>query len=151
MQAIYEDLIICGVDAADAEDAIRQVGRLLYQKGFVKETYIDAVAAREKEYPTGLQLKNMAVAMPHTAGVHVNTPAVCVAKLAHPVVFAHMGDPETKVQAELLFMMAIQNPDAQIETLQKVMKVFTDEAAVAEFKAADDKMSLYRAAKAHIG
>ncbi|WP_411677483.1 PTS sugar transporter subunit IIA [Caproicibacter sp.] len=151
MQAIYEDLVVCGVDAVDAEDAIRQVGRLLFQKGFVKDTYVDAVAAREKEFPTGLQLKNLAVAMPHTAGVHVNTPAVCVAKLAHPVKFAHMGDPETEVKAELLFMMAIQNPDAQLETLQKVMKIFTDEAAVAEFKAAGDKESLYQAAKHHIG
>lgn len=151
MKAIYEDLVIYGVDAKNAEDAIRQVGRHLYRKGFVKDTYIDAVVAREKEYPTGLQLNHLAVAMPHTAGVHVITPAVCVAKLAHPVTFAHMGDPETKVQAEILFMMAIQNPDAQLETLQKVMGVFTNDASVAQFKAAGDQKALYQAAKTYIG
>ena len=58
MQAVYEDLVVFGVDAKDAEDAIRQVGRHLLDKGFVKDTYIDAVAQREKEYPTGLQLKD---------------------------------------------------------------------------------------------
>lgn len=151
MQAVYEDLVVFGVDAKDAEDAIRQVGRHLLDKGFVKDTYIDAVAQREKEYPTGLQLKDLAVAMPHTAGVHVNTPAVCVAKLAHPVTFAHMGDPDTKVEAELLFMMAIQSPDAQLDTLQKVMGVFTNETAVARFKAAADKHELYQTAMEYIG
>ncbi len=151
MQAVYEDLVVFGVDAKDAEDAIRQVGQHLLDKGFVKDTYIDAVAQREKEYPTGLQLKDLAVAMPHTAGIHVDTPAVCVAKLAHPVTFAHMGDPDTKVEAELLFMMAIQNPDAQLDTLQKVMGVFTNETAVARFKAAADKHELYLAAMEYIG
>lgn len=151
MQAIYEDLVFYGVEAEDAQDAIRKVGQHLLEKGFVKDTYVDAVAQREVEYPTGLQLKDMAVAMPHTAGVHVNTPAVCVAKLAKPVTFSHMGDPDTKVQAEILFMMAIKDPNAQLETLQKVMGVFTNDAAVAEFKAAGDQATLYQVAKTYIG
>lgn len=151
MQAVYEDLVLYGVEATDAQDAIRKVGQHLLDKGFVKDTYIGAVAKREVEYPTGLQLKDMAVAMPHTAGIHVNTPAVCVAKLAHPVTFAHMGDPDTKVEAEILFMMAIKDPDAQLETLQKVMGVFTNAAAVAELKAAGDKATLYQVAKTYIG
>ncbi len=151
MKSIYEDLIVIDVDSKDAQDAIRQVGQHLLDGGFVKDTYIDAVVQRETEYPTGLQLQDMGVAMPHTAGVHVNTPAVCVAKLTHPVTFGHMGDPDTKVQAELIFMMAIQNPDAQLETLQKVMSVITNPAAVAEFKAAGDKAALYKVAQTYIG
>ncbi len=151
MQSIYEDLVLYGVEAENAEEAIRKVGKQLHEKGFVKDTYIDAVAAREVEYPTGLQLKDIAVAMPHTAGVHVNTPAVCVAKLAKPVTFAHMGDPDTKVQAEILFMMAIKNPDEQLDMLQKVMGVFTNTEAVEALKAADNQEMLFRAAKEYIG
>ena len=51
----------------------------------------------------------------------------------------------------MLFMMAIQSPDAQLDTLQKVMGVFTNEAAVAQFKAAADKNALYETAKQYIG
>jgi PTS system galactitol-specific IIA component len=151
MSTVYEDLIVTGVDARDAQDAIRQVGQYLLKGGYVKDTYIGAVAQRESEYPTGLQLKNMGVAMPHTAGIHVNTPAVCIAKLAHPVTFLHMGDPDTKVEAELLFMMAIKDPNAQLETLQKVMGIFTNDAAMAEFQAAEDRETLYKVAKTYIG
>lgn len=151
MQSVYEDLVLYGVEAANAEEAIRKVGGRLLEKGFVKDTYIDAVVQREVEYPTGLQLKNTAVAMPHTAGIHVNIPAVCVAKLAHPVVFAHMGDPDAKVEAELLLMMAIKDPNAQLETLQKVMGVFTNEAAVEALRSAGDQRTLYEVAKTYIG
>ncbi|MDD6435435.1 MAG: PTS sugar transporter subunit IIA [Clostridiales bacterium] len=151
MQSCYEDLIILDVDAKDSEDVIRQVGQLLYKGGFVKDTYIDAVAAREKEFPTGLILQDIQIAMPHTAGVHVNTPAVCIAKLAHPVEFGHMGDPDTKVMAELIFMMAIKNPEAQIETLQKVMGVFTNAEAVQALKDAEDKETLFKVAQHYIG
>lgn len=62
-----------------------------------------------------------------------------------------MGDPDTKVEAEILFMMAIKDPNAQLETLQKVMGVFTNDAAVAQFKAAGDQPSLYQVAKTYIG
>ena len=151
MSNIYEDLIVMGVDAQDAEDAIRQVGQYLLKGGYVKDTYIDAVAQREVEYPTGLQLRKAGIAMPHTAGIHVNRPAVCVARLAHPVTFCHMGDPDTKVEAEMLFMMAIQNPDEQIDTLAKVMGVFVNDAAVEELLSAPDHASLYRVAQTHLG
>lgn len=151
MQSCHEELIAISVEAEDYADAIHKVGKLLLDNGYVKETYIDAVIAREADFPTGLILDGIQIAMPHTAGVHVNTPAVCVAKLAKPVTFGHMGDPDTKVAAELLFMMAIKNPDEQIETLQAVMGVFTNKEAIAALKAADTKETLFAVANKYIG
>ena len=52
-QATFRELILRDVDAKDAEDAIRQVGQRFYAEGFVKDTYIDAVVAREKAYASG--------------------------------------------------------------------------------------------------
>ena len=150
MGSIHKELIVVDVEATDCVDAIHKVGALLYENGYVKDTYIDAVAQREDDFPTGLNLQDISIAMPHTSGVHVNSPAVCVAKLKSPVTFGHMGDPDTKVPAELLFMMAIKDPDAQVETLQNVMGVFTNAEAVAALKAANDPESLYKAAKKYV-
>ena len=151
MGNIREDLIVFGVKAENAEEAIRAVGANLIKGGYVKDSYLPAVIEREAEYPTGLQLRTIGVAMPHTAGVHVNMPAICVAKLEKPVEFGHMGDPDTKVQAELLFMMAIKNPDEQLDMLKKVMSVFTNDEAVEKLSAAASQDALYEAAKAYIG
>lgn len=150
-QATFRELIVRNVEAVDAEDAIRQVGQYFLRAGFVKDTYIDAVVAREKVFATGLQLADIAVAMPHTDPQHVNRPGVCIAQLAHPVTFAHMGDPDVTVEAEMLFMMAIKNPDEQVELLQKVLSVFQQPEVVADFRAADSDEALFAAAQKYIG
>lgn len=150
-QATFRNLILRDVEAANAEEAIRKVGQRFYDEGFVKDTYIDAVVAREKNYATGLQLADIAVAMPHTDPQHVNRPGVCIAQLKHPVGFEHMGDPDTKVQAEMLFMMAIKNPDEQVELLQKVLGVFQQPEVVAAFRAAKNEDELFEAAQKYIG
>jgi PTS system galactitol-specific IIA component len=150
-QAVYKELILPELDAEDAADAIRKFGTLFAAYGFVKETYVDAVLARETEYPTGLRLDGMALAMPHTSGVHVNRPAIGVAKLKKPVIFGHMGDNETKVEAEMLFIMAVEDPNEHLETLRKVMKVFADQESLALFRAADDSESLFQVTERLIG
>lgn len=151
MQSIFKELIATDVEAQNSEEVIRKVGQLFYDNGFVKDTYIDAVAKREKTFPTGLQLDGIAVAMPHTDPPHVNKSGVCVAKLKNPVTFQHMGAEEISVQAEIIFMMAIQNPDEHMETLQKVLKVFQNVEIVQEFKNAKDKEELYEVALKYIG
>lgn len=150
-QATFRELIMRGVDAKDAQDAIEQVGQRFLDAGFVKDTYIAAVAAREKTYPTGLQLAEIAVAMPHTDPQHVLRAGVCIAQLAHPVTFEHMGDPDTKVEAEMLFMMAILNPDEQVELLQKVLSVFQQPEVVAAFRTAQSEQELFAVAQQYIG
>lgn len=150
-QATFRELIVRGINASDSQDAIRQVGQKFLDAGFVKDSYIEAVSAREKIYPTGLQLAGIAVAMPHTDPQHVIRPGVCIAQLAHPVTFRHMGDPDTTVEAEMLFMMAILNPDAQIELLQKVLSVFQQPQVTDAFRGADSDEALFMAAQKYIG
>ena len=150
-QAIYRELIMTGVDARDSEDAIRQVGRLFEENGFVRDTYIDAVVEREKVFATGLEFPGISIAMPHTDVIHCIKPGVTVAKLAHPVEFEHMGEPGRKVQAEMLFMMAIVNPEDQIGTIMKVLGVFQNAEAMEAFKKAETEDEIYEIAKQYIG
>jgi PTS system galactitol-specific IIA component len=150
MAVIFRELINSSISAANSEDAIRKVGKLFFDNGYVKDTYVDAVAVREKKYPTGLQLKEIAVAMPHTDSIHVCKPGICVARLTEPVKFAHMGETEKSVDAEVIFMMAIQNPEDQIDTLKKVLNVFSSEEAARKFKNAKTDDELFEVAKQYL-
>ena len=38
------------------KDAIHRLGKVLEESGYINDKYIDAVLAREVEFPTGLQL-----------------------------------------------------------------------------------------------
>ena len=150
MANVHEELILFDVEAENYEEVIRKVGKKLFDNGYVKDTYIDAVVAREAEFPTGLKLDGIDIAMPHTAGVHVTEPAVCVARLKKPVVFSHMGDPDTKVDATLILMMAIKDPNEQIDILQAVMGVFTNKEAIEGFKNAKNEAELFSVVKKYI-
>lgn len=150
MQTIFPELILTDVDADSAEDAIRKVGQHFLEQGFVKDSYIDAAVKREGVFPTGLQLQNLGIAMPHTDPEHVNKPGVCIAQLKKPVTFSHMGEPETKVEAEILFMMAVLDPNEQVHTLQSVLNVFQKPELAGQFKNAADKETLYEVAKKYI-
>ncbi|MBQ6560067.1 MAG: PTS sugar transporter subunit IIA, partial [Erysipelotrichaceae bacterium] len=100
---------------------------------------------------TGLELEGISIAMPHTDIIHVNKPGVTVAKLAHPVEFEHMGEPGRKVQAEMLFMMAITNPEDQIGTIMRVLGAFQNKDAMEAFKKAETEDEIYAAAMQYIG
>ena len=86
--ALTEELVLLDVEARDNLDLLRQAAQRLYEQGYVKESYADAVVAREKVFATGLPTVMGGVAIPHTDVEHVNAPAVCIARLKEPVDFA---------------------------------------------------------------
>ena len=61
-------------------DAIHRLGEVLKQSGYINDKYIDAVLAREVEFPTGLQLAQQGIAIPHA------TPEGMSPKTASPSV-----------------------------------------------------------------
>ena len=52
-----------------------------------------------------------------------------------------------KRQAEILFVMAIQNPKEQIDQLRKVMKAFADPMIVRKFQLAYDEQEIFTLGK----
>lgn len=106
--------------ATDLEVIESMAGRLV-EEGLVKESYVAAIVAREKVFATGLDLGVMGIAIPHTDAEHVNTAAMQFAILENPVEFSGMGDPDTKVQVKLVFMLAIKEAHTQIEVLEKLL------------------------------
>ena len=80
MQILKEDLekgyLVAKVDTKDKFETLEAMGKLMVEKGFVKESYIEAVQEREKVFPTGLPMEALGVAIPHTDSIHVNKKAV---------------------------------------------------------------------------
>ena len=52
-----ERLVLLGLEADTAEEALRALAGKLVELHKVKSSYPDAVVAREKIYPTGLEAK----------------------------------------------------------------------------------------------
>ncbi|MDL2210880.1 PTS sugar transporter subunit IIA [Desulfovibrio sp. OttesenSCG-928-O18] len=119
------DVLIIDGSPKTYEDALNLTFAALRGEGYVEETFLQGCIDREKTFPSGLEME-VPVAIPHTNPEHVKEPALCVLRLAAPVAFGNMGDPDQNVNVEFVFNMALKDTDGQLEMLREIMAVAQD-------------------------
>jgi len=105
---LKEDCIIEKLDAASKEEALNAMSNMLLAKGYVKESFPEAILEREKHYPSGLPMEGHKIAIPHTDAEYVNKSVILFARLARPLEFSSMGEPDEKIQVSLISMFALE-------------------------------------------
>ncbi|WP_106461192.1 PTS sugar transporter subunit IIA [Anaerococcus sp. Marseille-P3915] len=139
---VREDLIFIDLDCNSREELIKYMSDQMMNAGKVKETYCNAVLERELIYPTGLNTGDIKVAIPHTDPVHVNSAGISVATLKKSVEFKNMEDPNQNIDVDLVFMLAVANPEAQVPLLVKLMGVFSDKELLKKIKDSKTKQEI---------
>jgi galactitol PTS system EIIA component len=126
-------------EASDSKDVITHLGKLLFDAGYVRETFVDAALDRESRLPTGLPLSgDVNAAIPHTEVEHVLKPGLAMATLSAPVTFQNMVSPEEAVPCQLVFVMALDQPKARIEMLQEITGILQNPAVIQSLMSAND-------------
>jgi PTS system galactitol-specific IIA component len=116
-----------GLEAGDAREVVSILGKELFNGGYVRQSFVEAALQRESELPTGLPLAgDYNAAIPHTDIEHVLKPGLALATLVNPVIFHNMVSPEEEVPVNLVFLMALDKPKAQVEMLQEIAGVLQD-------------------------
>lgn len=145
-----KDVILLNQQAKSATDALTMLATELERADVVKETYLQGILKREASFPTGLNTPTGGVAIPHTDADKVNEPQIGFMQLNEPVKFKQMGD-NANVEAQLIFMLAVNDPNKQLSMLQKLMRMFQSElimnslkevASIKEFKQIIGKMEI---------
>jgi len=134
---LHEELILLNYEAESKEELLQKLSKILKEKGYVKDSFTQGVLQREIIYPTGLNTNGVKVAIPHTDSIHVLKPAILVALLKKSVCFKEMGNGINDVEAKLIFMLAVKDPNLQVETLSKLMSILSDK---------DKLLSIYKSA-----
>lgn len=135
---IDPSLMEIDMDLDTKEDVLQKMASNLVREGYVNETYIEAILKREKAFPTGISTEGLGVAIPHTDIEHVIRPAVAVATLKEPVKFFSMEDPETEVDVKIVFMLAITEPEFQLDILRKLVSLFQNKEMLIELSKVED-------------
>lgn len=125
-EQLKESLIRIDLEADSYQDVFSQLGGMLVKEGYAKSSYIDALCAREKDYPTGLDIDGIGVAIPHTDVSHVNQAGTAIAVLKEPVTFIQMGTDDEEVSVSLVFMLCVTDPNAHLDELQRILAVIQD-------------------------
>jgi PTS system galactitol-specific IIA component len=118
--------------AETASDVISYLGNLLFKAGYVCDSFVEAALAREKELPTGLPLNGAVnAAIPHTDVEHVLKSGLALATLTQPVVFKNMAIPDEPVAVQLVLLLALDQPKAQVEMLKEIANLLQQAELVA--------------------
>lgn len=133
------DLIALDVEAEDSEGIINELGQRMLAKNYVKDSYIAAVLERESKLPTGLDLGEFCVAIPHTNSEHVNVSNFAIGILKNPVEFCSMSEPMKKLNIGLVFLLAVKDPASQVGLLGSLMKIFQNVGLMKQIRNARSK------------
>jgi galactitol PTS system EIIA component len=115
-------------DISTYEDAIILAGEKLKKADVIRKGFTQACIDREKEFPTGLKLKNnLGIAIPHGNPKLVIDSSISFLRLNKPVNFGLMEDASKKVSCKFLFNLALTNGTEHLNTLRQLMKLFQSE------------------------
>lgn len=142
------ELVIMDCIADTAEEAISQLCARMKAQGMVKDTYCQAVIEREREYPTGVPTAYYDVAIPHSQSDLVLIPGIAVAKMHKSVQFYSMGAEDEPLQAEVVILLAVKNPESQLNMLRSLMGLFENGNAMLTIRTAANATTIYEAIRA---
>lgn len=126
-----EILIKTGGAFENYSEALNHIADELIAKGFVKESYREAIFAREANFPTGIELEEHAVAIPHCEAEHSIKPAIYFIRPDKTVTFNRADDDGT-VDAEMLMALVVTNPQQQLKLLRTLFGKLQDNAFVTQ-------------------
>lgn len=126
-------MILFDVDFEDKNDAIDHMYTLLLEKGRVKPEFLLSVYKRENLGATCLPER---IAIPHGEPAFVTKPAICLAKLHHPVEWSD------HVAADFVFLFALTE-DCQVY-VQKFYEFITEESNIKRLFNAKSTTELYQ-------
>ena len=111
---LNKELILPQIDAKDSADIFEQAGGKLVSLGYCKDSYVEALKLREKDFPTGVDMGGVGVAIPHTDVSHVLKKGIVIATTKKPVTFVQMGTDDETVNVRVVFMLAVDGIDVEI-------------------------------------
>lgn len=126
-QLIKEDLVYINLPFKNRDDLFRYISDELKEKGYVKDTFYRALTERENTYPTGIQLSNFSVAIPHGNPEQINKPFVALVTLDTPIKINRIDEPEELLDVKLLFFLGIKDGSQHLDLLKALMGMLQNE------------------------
>lgn len=110
--------------------------------GYINDTFLEKIKEREEKFPTGLQLDGYGVAIPHTDAECIEEQFVAIIIPNKIVPFKRMDDGTQEVQAQIIFVLGLNEPHSQLSMLQELMGLLQDKEVVKNLREIKDKKIL---------
>lgn len=131
--AITDDLVTIGLKADSSETVIRLLSARLLRLGYVTPEFADAAVEREREFPTGLPAQ-IPVAIPHCDPRYSRGSAIAFGRLEEPVQFGEMGTLDQTIDVDMVFLLALCEPESQVRWLKKLADFLQERQLLADLQ-----------------
>ncbi len=139
---MLENVQVLRISQENREGVLKALSDAAIAKGFAKAGYYQALIERESRYPTGLHTPSVSVAIPHADAEWANESSLTIGLLEKPVAFQPMDGMGGDVDAEIVFMLTIQDPKEQINFLRAFSTVLGSTDVLLDFKNTGDHKAL---------
>jgi len=132
-----EKMMQVNAQAANTEEAIKLLGRMMASEGFVEEAYWEDVYKREQTFPTGLPTQPVAIAIPHADPDRVVKSGIAIAVFTQPVKFRIMGsnDPD-ELDVPVVFMLALKDFKQQTAVIRDLLTLIQSKTIISDIYSA---------------
>lgn len=124
------------------EEVLEEMAAVAIKAGYAREGFSQAILEREIKYPTGLHTPQIEVAVPHADAEWTLQPSLVIGILQKPVIFEPMGGEGGDVQAELIFMLTIEDPSEHVDFLRAFSTLMEVPQVLIDFKNSGDPQPL---------
>ncbi len=139
---VKEPLVFAQANFSSNDELFEEVYQKAADLGWVREDFLERIKKREATFPTGIQLMSLGAAIPHTDAECVLGEFVAVITLQEPVVFKSMEDNSKQVEAQIVFVLGLNQPHAQLEMLQSLMGLLQNESVLSKLLVATTENEL---------
>ncbi|KAB7896334.1 PTS galactitol transporter subunit IIA [Rouxiella sp. S1S-2] len=121
----FELNVADGIPFKSYENVFKYLHEKLTMAGIVKESYLEALIAREREYPTGIELDGYAVAIPHCDTEHALKPSIYILRTPQPIL-VNQADGDNQLETQLIINLVVTNPLDQLQLLKSLFSNLQD-------------------------
>ncbi len=139
---LLANLIVIKSNKKNKEEVLQELSDAAIAAGCARPGYCEAILEREVKYPTGLHTPGIEVAVPHADAEWTVKPSVTIAILEEPVVFEPMGGEGGPVNAELVFMLTIEDASEHLDFLRAFSGLMEVPQVLIDFKNSGDPEEL---------
>ncbi|SDN45141.1 PTS system IIA component, Gat family [Actinomyces ruminicola] len=144
LDLLKRDLVRLDWEVRDRDDFFDRISAELLHDGYIRESFRDALAARERKYPTALPTAPEAVAIPHSDAEHIVEPFIAPVRLATPIDWHEMGNDDVVHPVRFIFVLGFVQEDGHVEVLQVLLQDLQDPAFMEQLDRARTPDEYYR-------
>ena len=138
-EELKENLIFLNLKAEDNKEVLQIMGDAMIREEYGDQGFTEALLKREKDYPTGLDVDGIGVAIPHTDAEHVKKEGISIAVLDRPVEFDAMGEENCQIPVKIVIMFTVAVKNKHIDRLLQILALIKDEKILQGLLEAESK------------